>query len=182
MSPRTPSCQAASRVRRGLWAMCLLSTVPAALIGSAVAGPATPAATGQAQPAADPEVVITRRVQPRVAYRGVPLEANPVASRAAVFPRQVFDGAIDGIVGVLAGDDELDTRPASALQPQHVSNTVGAAGASANALLSGLQVGSGAAPLGGSARAGGAVSGATAGLGSTITGALAPVVRAGNGP
>lgn len=167
-----------SRVRAGLCLVCVLGAVPCAAADQT--GVATSAPTSAVP---DPEVVITRRVQPRVAYRGVPLEANPVANRAAVFPRQVFHGAIDNVVGLLAADEELDARPATGLQPQLVAGTVDAATAPVHALLAGPRAAAGAAtPLGGGARVGGTVSGATAGLGSIITGALTPALSTGNGP
>lgn len=170
-----------SRMRAGLCLVCVLCALPCAAAEETSAATPTQATPASAVP--DPEVVITRRVQPRVAYRGVPLEANPVANRAAVFPRQVFHGAIDNVVGLLAADEELDARPATGLQPQLVAGTVDAATAPVHALLAGPRAAAGAAtPLGGAARVDGTVSGATADLGSIITGALTPALGTGNGP
>lgn len=58
----------------------------------------------------DPGMVIARTVNPRIAYRGIPIEENPIHSEATLFPARTFHSAIDGITGQLLGDDALGAR------------------------------------------------------------------------
>lgn len=132
--------------------------------------------------AADPTVVVMRTVHPRIAYRGVPREDNPVQAQATTFPGRVFQGAMDTVIGSLVGDSELDRY--------------GAAGPATGAMLPMLERGTaplgsavtgavGGAPLGAAASTGGAIGGATRNLGPLVGGALAPMVdpgRQGGGP
>ena len=123
----------------------------------------------------NPTLVITRTVNPRIAYRGVPLEANPIHTQATLFPARPFHGALDGIMGLLVGDDALG---------QHGSVGVVAGAAVDLALSDGLVSptrsgtglfgpGASAAPLRPGASIGGATGAAmrsaTAGLGNVMT-------------
>ncbi|MGH8083694.1 MAG: hypothetical protein ACREPV_00255 [Lysobacter sp.] len=60
--------------------------------------------------AKDPGMVIARTVNPRIAYRGIPTEENPIHSEATLFPARTFHAAIEGITGQLLGDDALGAR------------------------------------------------------------------------
>lgn len=170
------------RIQAGLWLACVLGGAAPVVALAGASGGDPVAVSGPASGVPDPELVITRRVQPRIAYRGVPLEANPVASRAAVFPRRVFHASIDGVVDLLAGDDELGARSANGLQLQPIAVSIDAAVAPAHALTAGPRSGPAAMPLGEAARVGGAVGGTTAHLGSIISGALIPAIASGGGP
>ena len=128
----------------------------------------------------DPAVIVTRTVQPRIAYRGVPLEANPVHARATVFPAKVFHQTLDGVMGRLVGDDalgqtgsagvaQLAIHPALFGTPTLLGTGNGAGGSAVG--LPGGPVGAGIAggAMGGAA---GAIGRATGNLGGTITGAI----------
>jgi hypothetical protein len=137
----------------------------------------------------DPQVVLTRTVHPRIAYRGVPVEEMPVDAAAPTFPAQVFHGALGTTLEPLAGDE---------LVRQHGANGVlGGIGARltrpgvlpdpASMFGANPQGGAGRVPVGPGASIAGAVSGATAGLGdrisSTVLQAVAPVTsQQGGGP
>lgn len=128
----------------------------------------------QAAPEQDPGFVIARTVNPRIAYRGIPTEDNPVKVRATVFPAQIFHGTLGNALGDALGDNELNgatgsgglvlkaTRDMLGPQTPLGGAGMGMAGVSAN----------GGAPLGMGASVGGSVRGATEGLSGTITGAL----------
>ncbi|HJR72713.1 MAG TPA: hypothetical protein VJ806_03660, partial [Luteimonas sp.] len=62
----------------------------------------------QAAPEQDPGFVIARTVNPRIAYRGIPTEDNPVKVRATVFPAHIFHGTLDTALGDALGDKELN--------------------------------------------------------------------------
>lgn len=93
-----------------------IARIAAAVVFCALA----PQAAAQAAPAAanadgtgsakDPGMVIARTVNPRIAYRGIPTEENPIHSEATLFPARTFQSAIDGITGQLLGDDALGAR------------------------------------------------------------------------
>lgn len=121
---------------------------------------------------ADPTLVVTRTVNPRIAYRGVPLEDNPVRAQATMFPAGVFHGAIDGMVEQLAADGELGERGAggtAAMLPL-IQRGIAPLGTA----LSGS--GRGVAPIGPGASSAGGVGGATRDLASTITGSLPAMI------
>lgn len=128
----------------------------------------------QAAPEEDPGFVVVRTVMPRIAYRGVPTEDNPIHTRATVFPARVFHSTLDTALGDALGDGELGAATGSSgivmratrgmLVPE-APNGAGGMG------LTGASAGGGA-PLGMGASVGGSVRGATEGLGNTITGAL----------
>lgn len=162
----------------------------AALLGSALAlalvialfSPNARAQQQDPQPEAQPEdpgVVIMRTVSPRIAYRGVPLEDNPIHTRATVFPARVFHDTLDSALGDALGDGELGAATGSngivmqatsgMLRPDMLGGAGGAGPGGASA--------AGSAPLGMGASVGGAVNGATGNLGNTITGALGTALQ-----
>jgi hypothetical protein len=141
------------------------------------------AAEGDPEIAPDPKLVIARTVEPRIAYRGVPREDNPIRSQATTFPSTVFHRAIGGIVDELADDSVLAERGATngalvAIAPVLESN--------ASDTAFGAQ-GAGAAivPLGPADPA--SLGGTMRGVADTVSGALAPMIGAartgaGSGP
>jgi len=131
---------------------------------------ATPEASAQQ---ADPGFVVSRTVNPRIAYRGVPLEDNPVHVRATTFPARVFGDSVDRALGDLADDAALGSTSSSAgvvIDATHslLSPTAGAGLFNAPATSSGSSI-NGAVPLGMGATVGGAMSGATQGLANAIS-------------
>ena len=88
------------RVLRAAAALAGLVVVPAVCAQDA---PSTAPGTGP-----DPVLIVTRTVQPRIAYRGLPRDQNPVHTQATVFPAQVFHRTLDGVLGQLVGDDALN--------------------------------------------------------------------------
>jgi len=133
----------------------------------------------QAQPQEDPGIVIARTVSPRVAYRGVPLEDNPIHTRATVFPSSVFHDTLDNALGDALGDSELNAATGSGgiiLRSTQGLLAPDAPMGGAGLGMAGVSAG-GAAPLGMGASVGGAVRGATEGLSGTITGALSNAMQ-----
>ena len=129
------------------------------------AGPSEEGGAGPASvagPAKDPTVVIARTVQPRIAYRGVPLEDNPIHSEATTFPATVFHGTMDAMMGELV-DDELG---------QHGSAGVMAGAAVQSAVGRGLSGLTGGTLLGAGSSAGPA---ASIGPGASVGGAVGVV-------
>lgn len=135
--------------------------------------------------AQDPALVIARTVQPRIAYRGVPLEDNPVHSSATTFPARIFHGTLDRTITQLV-DGDLGQRgsagvaAAASAMPALSSATTSLGG---SALLG--PSASGGTSIGPAATVGGAVGGATAGLGGLITGNVMQTLdatRSGGGP
>jgi hypothetical protein len=133
------------------------------------------ASTAMAQPptVADPVLVVTRTVNPRIAYRGLARDDNPVKTQATMFPGNAFAGALDDATGQLLGDDALGQRGSAglgggalAIGPLLGNGTRGLLGSG------GFGGGPGAAtPTGPGARHGGvagAVLDATAGLGTLL--------------
>jgi hypothetical protein len=129
---------------------------------------------------ADPVLVLTRTVQPRVAYRGLPADRNPAAATATTFPARVFHTTLgeatgeqlgDGSLGEVAGVPGLAGVPDSAASP-------GLRAAEVVGQISGSR---GQPPIGPGATTRGAVSGITAGLGALVSGAVRQT-RAGGGP
>lgn len=155
------------------------------------AGAAQAQETGGSAGSDDPGVVVTRKVQPRIAYRGVPLEDNPVHAKATTFPAQVFhetfDGMFDGMAGQLVGDELLGQHGSAGLAG-HVGEALTGAGLVPATTMLGpaVQGGVGRVPIGPGATVAGAVGGATAGLGDRIGGVLGAVAPAaalqGGGP
>lgn len=146
-----------------------------ALLGAMLA----PAAFAQqaAQQEEDPGFVVARTVMPRIAYRGVPVEDNPIHTRATVFPARVFHDTLDNALGNALGDNELNAATGSGgivmnatrnmLVPDAAGGGIGLMGTGA----------AGSAPLGMGAGVGGSIRGATEGLGGTITGALSSALQ-----
>lgn len=163
------------RVLRAAAALAGLVVVPAVCAQDA---PSTAPGTGP-----DPVLIVTRTVQPRIAYRGLPRDQNPVHTQATVFPAQVFHRTLDGVLGQLVGDDALNqtasagvagftTGPAMTDATGQLGTAV-VMGTSQTALQGGI-----AGTVGGIGGAGGPIGRATGGLAGTITGALLPVLGA----
>jgi hypothetical protein len=141
------------------------------------------AAEGDPEIATDPKLVIARTVEPRIAYRGVPREDNPIRSQATTFPSSVFHGAIGGIVDELAEDGALAERGAAngallAIAPVLESNP-------SDAALGTQSAGAAMVPLGPADPT--SLGGTMRGVAHTVTGALAPMLNAaragaGSGP
>jgi hypothetical protein len=164
---------------RALPRACRWAFVPVAL-AVAVSTPAQER-PGAGAPGEDPAVVVTPTVQPRIAYRGVPREQNPVHAQSTVFPGRVFHDTLDGVLGRLVGDDALgQTGSAGVLQPRDLEALTGAGGVlDARAGQVHSSTAATAGPVSSIGAAGGAIGGATGtigrvtgGLGATITGAL----------
>ncbi|MEI2432327.1 hypothetical protein RDV84_07095 [Lysobacter yananisis] len=163
MYPSVPRVAAIRAARRHRHASALAALVLAAALPGVRA----------TEPGADTTVVIARTVHPRIAYRALPAQDNPVRTEATTFPGQVFHATLSRSLAPL--DD--------AALGQHGSGGLGvaaAADAASAMLVPAAATGAGAtfagpgasAPLGASASVGGAVVGATAGLGDTLTGAV----------
>jgi hypothetical protein len=142
--------------------------------------PVAPRALAQDAPA-DPGFVISRTVNPRIAYRGVPVEDNPVHTRATTFPAQAFDSAMDATLAFLVEDGELgETLGSGGIVTDSTDGLTAPLTRQAQMGLfrSGATPG---APLGAGASAGvsagGAVRDATAGIGSALSGALQPALQ-----
>lgn len=155
---------------------------------------ATAAVDARAQQGAgsdkDPTVVIARTVHPRVAYRGIPLEENPVQTEATTFPGTVFHGAMDSMIGELV-DGELGQRGSAGIATGDAVQSAldnGLSGLAPGALL-GAGSASGGPARGPGASVGGAVSGvgsavgsATSNIGSLVTNSVMQAVgKAGDG-
>lgn len=147
-----------------------------ALLGALLA----PAAFAQqAAQQEDPGIVVARTVMPRIAYRGVPVEDNPIHTRATVFPARVFHDTLDNALGNALGDNELNAATGSGGIVMNATRNMLVPDAQTGAGGMGL-MGTGAAgsaPLGMGAGVGGSIRGATEGLGGTITGALSSALQ-----
>lgn len=159
-----------------LWIACAVALPAAAQDGPVSRG---------ASAANDPTVIISRTVNPRTAYRGVPRDDNPIHTEATTFPGHVFQGTLGRVMGSVVGDAALGQRGS-------VGVSTGAILPSLNHVMAPLtgqamfgQTASNGAPIGASASAGGAVSSATRGLAPLITSgvmrAVAPVGQGGGG-
>lgn len=136
----------------------------------------------------DPGVVVTRVVNPRIAYRGIPTDELPVGTKATTFPSQVFGETLGTMLDQLGGD-ELVQQHGTAGWVGGVGNHLTAPGMLPTAALLGAdsQGAVGRVPIGPGASVGGAVSGITGGLGDRIgegmLKALVPTVSLqGDGP
>ncbi|WP_408951760.1 hypothetical protein [Lysobacter sp. Hz 25] len=163
-----------------LQAMRAAALVAVTLLGL-FAGRAHGQQAGQA-PAGDPTVVIARTVHPRIAYRALPAQENPIRTEATTFPGQVFHGTLDQSLAPLIGDAELGQHGSTGLSPAAATGALtgmlvptDSFGASGN---NGLLGPSAATPVGPTASVGGAVTHATSGIADLVTGsvmqALAP--------
>lgn len=144
--------------------------------------------------AEDPGMVIARTINPRIAYRGIPTEDNPIHTEATLFPARAFHAALDGTIGELLGDEALGARGSAGI---HAGIAAGSAGVATQAAIGrvflggsgppGAGVGAGATSIGPGAIAGGTVSravgGATAGFGGLV-GAMPAIIptQQGGGP
>ena len=139
---------------------------------------------------ADPSMVIARTVEPRIAYRGIPIQQNPIHTEATLFPSRAFDAAIDGTLGELLGDDALGARGSAGVHSGAavVSAITGELGPLGGAGSFGLGQSAGASPVSPGAGVGGAVRGGSGGglgsLGSLIGSLPAAVLpnQQGGGP
>ncbi|WP_186028936.1 hypothetical protein [Burkholderia gladioli] len=133
------------------------------------------AGSAQAQQVQNPgDIIVLRTVTPRIAYRPVPVEQDPVAVRATTFPANTFDPMMATVVSDL---DLTNARGSVGVVTGTVGNTNATVAAVTQVLTSGL-----AGPIG---RGNAGVMVPTAGLGglgntisTTITGAISPLVTA----
>lgn len=142
----------------------------------------------------DPSMIIARTINPRIAYRGIPTEQNPIHTEATLFPARTFHAALDGTIGELLGDEALGARGSAGIHAGVAAGAVGAATQSTIRLVflggsSPLQsrTGAGATSIGPGATFGGTVSravgGGTAGFGGLV-GAMPGIMptQQGGGP
>lgn len=136
---------------------------------SLLAGTLPLVAGAQSAPDADPQLILTRTVEPRVAYKALPRTTdNPVAAQAPVFPAVAFGNAMDGLVVQRVDDTVLGALGAGGLV-----NTGDPR--SAKFMPESLRLGptaQGTAPAGLSGP-GGAIGHATSGIGNVVTSTLA---------
>lgn len=137
----------------------------------------------QSAGASDPQLVLTRRVEPRIAYQALPRRENPISAQAPVFTTRAFDAAMGSVadgVGLTSVDDDilgalgaggLDGRIAPGLA-QPLSAALGTQGEG---------TGRGTAPLGMSGALGG-VGRVTGGMGDLINRALSQALGTGGHP
>ena len=181
--PATARAIARHRPQRTATAMLLCALTALASYGSAARAQQAPAPQESGAGAADPNMIIARTVQPRIAYRGIPTGDNPVLVRATMFPAQIFHGTLNGTLDRLLGDGELDQHGSSGLALNAATQALPGPTLGGNALLG--PSATGGPPIGPSASVGGAVGAATAGLGDLITPsvmqAVAPTALAGGG-
>ncbi len=156
------------------------ASITAFVLMALATAPAVAATPGD-EAAADELLVVARSVMPRVAYHALEPTANPVRVQATVFPGRIFHGAMDGLVGRLAGDHELGERAplaatdaASGLEP----GMAGPLGHGPRLEHAGATQGSRA--VGGSI--GGSVLRATSGIGDRVTQAVLRATSQGAGP
>lgn len=125
----------------------------------------------------DPGVVVTRTVNPRIAYRGVPVEDMPVAARATTFPARVFHGTLGHAFEQLAGDELLAQHGTAGLAAG-IGGDLTAPGMlpQATTLVGADAQAAGRVPMGPGASIGGAVSGVTGGLADRVGGGVLQVV------
>lgn len=149
--------------------------VPALILSSPLAMAASP----PEQDARDQVLVVARDVMPRIAYRGLEPDQNPVRVQAVTFPGRIFHGAVDAMVADLVGESELQRTttggglgmPAPMTQLTPSVHPEGAAGMGS---MTAAQ-----APLGAGASPAGAIGRATAGIADAV---LAATARIGGGP
>lgn len=116
---------------------------------------------------ADPGFAVSRTVNPRIAYRGVPVEDNPIHVRATTFPAQIFHGTLGDALDNPADDAVLGGNTGSLGIVIDATQSL-LAPTTETSLLHGPAT-SGGTPLGMGASAGGAISGATQGFANTLT-------------
>lgn len=149
---------------RGTRLTCAIGVVVLWCAGLALAGDAH----AQAAPSPrDPSITITRTVNPRIAYRGIPKEDLPVAAEATTFPQGTFQTQLGHITAL--GDDALSTTQAGTSGLPSVLNNTLVMPTSVFAQTLGAQSTGGATvPRG----LGATVGGATSGIGNTVSGAV----------
>lgn len=142
------------------------------LLAIALASLALPVAGDESNSAkGDHTLVLTRTVQPRVAYRALPAQENPSAASVSTFPSRVFHTTIDTatsqvgdqLLGDTFGDRGAEGAPGLGLgdTTQRLPQAMGVGGH-----------GGGRPPIGPGATVRGAVSGVTSGLSGLIGGAV----------
>ena len=170
----------AAWIAGGLVLVALAVTAPARAQDTGPAAEARPAGSAYAAGAApgkDPTVIIARTVQPRIAYRGVPLEDNPIHSEATTFPGIVFHGTMGSLMGELVEEELGQHGSAGVMAGAAVQSTVGRAlPGLAGSPLTGAGAGHAAPAMGPGASVGGAAGGvgaavgnATANIGSLVS-------------
>jgi hypothetical protein len=169
MPVRVPHPRSSLARRLVLLALCGLIVLPAPSARAGEAG-----ARDQ-----DPAVVVVRRVQPRIAYRGVPLEDHPIAAQATTFPVRVFRDTMGGVVESLVDDAVLDEHAAAGPAVVAVSSMLERSLAPLGPTLAGQAAGS--TPFGPSPTSTGGVGGATGSLGSLVGSTLVPATGAQGG-
>jgi hypothetical protein len=136
----------------------------------AAAQTSSPTSTSAAAGNSDPTLVVARTVNPRIAYRAVPVQDDPVRAQATVFPAHAFSVAIGGTLGRLLGDDALAQRGSAGVAVD--ARTPSAAIATLLPRSNDQARAAGAplaqVPLGSGPAAGGGIGGVTAGLAALI--------------
>ncbi|WP_414439275.1 hypothetical protein [Burkholderia sp. 22PA0106] len=155
--------------------LCFPFVAPLAALGAAgaIVGAASTAHAQQA-PQNPGDLIVLRDVTPRIAYRPVPVDQDPVRVRATTFPANTFNP----MMGTLASDLDLtNARGSLGIASGNVANTSATVAAVTQVLTADL-----AGPLG---RGAGGVSIPTSGIATiggtistTITGAISPLVTA----
>ena len=164
--------------RRPTVAMLLWLTCAVALPAAAQDGPASSAASA----ANDPTVVISRTVNPRTAYRGVPRDENPVHTEATTFPGHVFQGTLATVMSSVVGDAALGQRGSVGVSTGAILPSLSRAMAPLTGQAMFGPAASNSAPIGAPASSGGALGSATRGLAPLITsGVMRAVAPAGQG-
>lgn len=125
----------------------------------------------------DTTVVVARTVHPRIAYRALPAQDNPIHTEATTFPGQVFHGTLDRSLSPLVDDAELGQHGSTGLSPMAATRQLSDLLVPADAIggppgQRSMLGASSAPPMGPTASVGGAVTSATAGLGDLITGSV----------
>jgi hypothetical protein len=114
------------------------------------------------------DIIVQRQVTPRIAYRSVPVEDDPVTERVTTFPSSTFDPLLENVAS------DLDLSGARGSAGVAGSSTPSALSAAMSSLGVGAQSqGRNGAPMGAGAAGGVTSIGAT--VSQTITGALAPL-------
>lgn len=134
-------------------------------------------ASAQQTPANPGDLIVIRTVTPRIAYRPVPTDQDPVAVRATTFPANTFDPAMAAI----ASDVDLTNARGSAgvaAGGLAESTTTAAAAAVARVLTGDLNGPGTRGGIGGVTVPTGAVGGIGGTVSTAITGAISPLVGA----
>ncbi|MFZ5655801.1 MAG: hypothetical protein ACOY37_01845 [Pseudomonadota bacterium] len=139
------------------------------LLATVLCATALPIAAGERE--AEPTLVLTRTVQPRIAYRALPPEQNPVAASVSTFPSRVFHAAVENATAVI-GDQLLgDTVGEREFEGGELHGP-GAPGTALPLMFGSGREGAARTPIGPGATVRGAVSGATSGLAGLVGGVV----------